>query len=59
MDFKAELTARETRFIARQQMFFVASAPLASDGHVNLSPKGLESFVILDDNTDTSEEVPS
>jgi hypothetical protein len=27
-------------WIARQPMFFVASAPLAADGHVNLSPKG-------------------
>jgi hypothetical protein len=27
-------------WIARQPMFFVASAPLAGDGHVNLSPKG-------------------
>jgi hypothetical protein len=34
-------------FIARQQMFFVATAPLAADGHVNLSPKGLDSFRIL------------
>src|SRR3954468_1972903 len=29
-------------------MFFVATAPLAADGHVNVSPKGLESFAILD-----------
>lgn len=28
------------RWIARQPMFFVATAPLASDGHVNVSPKG-------------------
>jgi hypothetical protein len=27
-------------WIARQPMFFVASAPLAEDGHVNVSPKG-------------------
>ena len=27
-------------WIARQPMFFVASAPLADDGHVNVSPKG-------------------
>jgi hypothetical protein len=31
-------TMRE--WIARQPMFFVGSAPLAEDGHVNLSPKG-------------------
>jgi hypothetical protein len=34
-------------FIARQHMFFVASAPLSREGHVNLSPKGLDSFRIL------------
>ena len=28
------------RWIARQPMFFVATAPLAGDGHVNVSPKG-------------------
>ena len=27
-------------WIARQSMFFVGSAPLAADGHVNISPKG-------------------
>ena len=34
-------------FIAAQQMFFVATAPLSADGHVNLSPKGLDSFRVL------------
>lgn len=38
-------------FIAQQQMFFVATAPLAADGHVNLSPKGLDTFRVLDDHT--------
>ena len=38
-------------FIARQQMFFVATAPLAAAGHVNLSPKGLDSLRVLDDRT--------
>lgn len=28
-------------------MFFVASAPLVESGHVNVSPKGLDSFRIL------------
>jgi len=28
-------------WIERQQMFFVASAPLAADGLVNISPKGI------------------
>jgi hypothetical protein len=34
-------------FIARQHVFFVATAPLAADGHVNLSPKGLDTFRVL------------
>ncbi len=34
-------------FIAEQRVFFVASAPLAADGHVNLSPKGLDCFRVL------------
>lgn len=34
-------------FIRAQQMFFVATAPLAADGLVNLSPKGLDCFRIL------------
>lgn len=35
-------------FIERQPMFFVATAPSGGDGHVNLSPKGLDTFRVLD-----------
>jgi hypothetical protein len=34
-------------FIESQKMFFVATAPLARDGLVNLSPKGLDALRIL------------
>lgn len=34
-------------FIAKQKIYFVASAPLSAEGHVNVSPKGLDSFRIL------------
>jgi hypothetical protein len=34
-------------WIEAQRMFFVATAPLAADGLVNCSPKGLDSFRIL------------
>ena len=34
-------------FIAQQRIFFVASSPLAEEGHVNVSPKGLDSLRIL------------
>lgn len=36
------------RFIGAQHVFFVATAPLDPAGHVNLSPKGLESFKVID-----------
>ncbi len=46
------ITATHRAFIAQQQMFFVATAPLAADGLVNLSPKGLDgTFAVLDDTT--------
>ncbi len=39
-------------WVARQALFFVGSAPLSGDGHVNLSPKGpIGSLRILDDHT--------
>jgi hypothetical protein len=34
-------------FIARQPVFFVATAPLAADGHVNCSPKGTRDNLVL------------
>lgn len=38
--------------IEKQKMFFVATAPLSPDGHVNVSPKGLDgTFAILDERT--------
>ena len=40
-----------TDFVCGQPVFFVATAPLSEDGHVNLSPKGLDSFAVLDDRT--------
>jgi hypothetical protein len=34
-------------FLESQHVFFVATAPSAPDGHVNLSPKGLDTFAVL------------
>ena len=34
-------------WVERQKMFFVATAPLAQDGLVNCSPKGMDTFRIL------------
>ena len=41
------ITEELQKFIINQKIFFVGTAPLSSVGHVNLSPKGLESFRIL------------
>ena len=35
-----EIDEKLGAWIGRQHMFFVATAPLAADGHVNVSPKG-------------------
>ena len=43
--FLPELAASHRDFIARQKIFFVASAPAA--GRVNLSPKGMDTFRVL------------
>ncbi|MFF2371996.1 pyridoxamine 5'-phosphate oxidase family protein [Agromyces sp. NPDC058110] len=36
-------------WIEAQPMWFVATAPLSEDGHVNLSPRGHDSFSVLDE----------
>jgi hypothetical protein len=39
-------------WVAKQSMFFVGTAPLAADGHVNVSPKGpIGSLSIVDERT--------
>ncbi len=42
-----EITPALQAFIRAQPLFFVATAPLAEDGHVNLSPKGYDTLCIL------------
>lgn len=44
---RSTLDDAAVRFIAAQHIFFVASAPLDAGGHMNLSPKGLDTFRIL------------
>lgn len=41
---------RLAEFIGQQKMYFVATAPSGDEGHVNLSPKGYDSFAILGPN---------
>ena len=38
-------------FIGRQHLFFVGTAPSDPEGHFNVSPKGLDTFRILDSHT--------
>lgn len=45
------LNDKHRAFISQQQMFFVATAPLTAEGHVNLSPKGLDSIRVIDKRT--------
>lgn len=42
-----EITADLAEWIGRQRMFFVATAPLAADGLLNCSPKGMDTFRLL------------
>ena len=42
---------RLTELIEAQHLFFVATAALSPQGSVNLSPKGLDSFAVLDPHT--------
>ena len=41
------ITPELAEFITAQPVFFVASAPLAAEGHVNVSPKGLDCLRLL------------
>jgi hypothetical protein len=38
-------------FLEAQPIFFVATAPAGSGGHVNLSPKGYDTFRVIDEHT--------
>ena len=42
-----EITADHKSFIENQHLFFVTTAPLDPQGHINLSPKGFDCFRVL------------
>ncbi|MEO9571442.1 MAG: pyridoxamine 5'-phosphate oxidase family protein [Polaribacter sp.] len=46
--FYTKLTSRLQKFIEVQKIFFVATAPVS--GRINLSPKGMDSFRVIDEN---------
>ncbi|WP_299156164.1 pyridoxamine 5'-phosphate oxidase family protein [uncultured Tenacibaculum sp.] len=46
--FYDKITSRIQKFIEAQKVFFVATAP--KNGRINLSPKGMDSFRVLNEN---------
>lgn len=43
-----EITEKNQKFIAKQKMFLVGTA--VAEGRVNISPKGMDSFRVIDEN---------
>lgn len=43
------ITAEMAEWLQAQPVFFVATAPLGPDGHVNVSPKGYDALRVLDE----------
>jgi len=48
--FSDTILEQHQTFIEKQHLFFVGSAPLSAKGHINISPKGLDSFRVLSPN---------
>ena len=47
MTFFESIRDEQIQFIDRQEMFFVATAPLSAEARINLSPKGIDSFRVI------------
>lgn len=45
--FHESIKPAHQEFIEKQHIFFVSTAPLNAEGHINLSPKGLDCFKVL------------
>jgi hypothetical protein len=48
--FHESISDEHKAFIEKQHIFFVSTAPLGADGHINLSPKGMDCFRVLSAN---------
>lgn len=48
--YQEGITEQLADWISRQHVFFVGTAPLAAGGHVNISPKGLDSLRVVGPN---------
>jgi len=46
--FYTSITKRVQQFIEKQKVFFVATAP--ENGRINISPKGMDSFRVMNEN---------
>ena len=46
-----QIDSEISNWINKQKVFFVATAPLSEEGHINCSPKGGDAFHIIDSNT--------
>lgn len=46
-DHLPELTPELIEWISAQRVFFVSTAPLSGEGHINCSPKGSDSFRVF------------
>jgi Pyridoxamine 5'-phosphate oxidase len=47
--FFDSIAQQHTAFAQKQHIFFVSTAPLSGKGRINVSPKGMDSFRILND----------
>jgi len=45
--FHESILPAHQEFIKKQHLFFVCTAPLDATGHINISPKGLDTFRVL------------
>mmetsp|Transcript_1980 Transcript_1980/g.4527 ORF Transcript_1980/g.4527 Transcript_1980/m.4527 type:complete len:277 (+) Transcript_1980:89-919(+) len=45
-----EIPTRQQEFIRKQKIFFVGTANLDANGHINISPKGHDSFALINKN---------
>jgi hypothetical protein len=45
--FSTAILPAHREFIEHQKMFFVSTAPMLGNGHINLSPKGMDTFRVV------------
>lgn len=55
--FETTISEKIKLWIGNQKIFFVSTAPLSAEGHINCSPKGLDSFRIIDEKTVVYEDL--